>query len=333
MLLRKHFASRHTSYFSNPSIIGITSPLPFPFKNEVAYRRKIQQLYDQSSSQTTTQQWFTPVELFKPFYSIALANCIAQHTCDYDRLRIIELGPGTGRNARAILDHLADFHPELYNKKLVEFVALDTSAHLLETARKTVTERVPGHVHDHDHSHLFLGVHGELCADENPTDLDGISKLEKILQDNVADLSDSTPPATLNIVVALELLDNLGHDKIRIRNSRKKRRRDAVPTSELQLETLRGKYAFDQYFLSPIIKTTTIPNSPPQLIESSVKLTDPVLSAFVSDPNILKSLLSKSDAGNIVGGERASLDASPEVKPPYVGVSVDFRDSLFFSFT
>ncbi len=63
--------------------------------------------------------WFTPVELFKPWYARALARHLlkARAGCAEAAaapLTVYELGGGTGTCARGVLDAVAELAPDVY---------------------------------------------------------------------------------------------------------------------------------------------------------------------------------------------------------------------------
>lgn len=60
--------------------------------------------------------WVTPSELFKPFYGYTLANYILNQMEDMKlkKLKIIEIGPGTGTLADSILEFYKNYNLDLY---------------------------------------------------------------------------------------------------------------------------------------------------------------------------------------------------------------------------
>ena len=106
-----------------------------------------------------------------------------------DRLQIVELGGGRGTNARVILETLRSEHPELFEK--VQYTLLDSSTSLLELQQHTLSEFGAQKVHFR-------------CTD-----------LMDVSQGDQEMLPQSNDPT---VVIALEVWDNLPHDKIRIKN-------------------------------------------------------------------------------------------------------------------
>jgi len=140
--------------------------------------------------------WLTPVELFYPYYSNILGNFITesinnnnlQSKHEDNVFDIVELGGGRGTNAKAVLNHLNDSHPEMYDR-LQSYTIYDTSPSLHELQRKVLID---------DSSH----------ADK--VKLVNIDMMD-IAEGNTPFLEPSDTPTAL---IALELLDNLPHDKI-----------------------------------------------------------------------------------------------------------------------
>jgi hypothetical protein len=161
---------------------------------------------------------------FKPYYSNSLANFVAtaaatskvivpneheqpkqqqgDHTqntsgtstssSSSDRIDVVELGGGRGTNAKLILDHLQKAHPLVYQR--VNYIVMDSSPSLLELQKET----------------LLGSVHADKVQFEEKDMLD-------VAEQGTFFLSPSSRPT---VVLALELFDNLPHDKIRVRAGR-----------------------------------------------------------------------------------------------------------------
>ncbi|KAL7500559.1 hypothetical protein ACHAWT_008380 [Skeletonema menzelii] len=140
--------------------------------------------------------WLTPVELFAPYYSNAFANFIStsmkpmlepkEHNSD--GFQIVELGGGRGTNAKALLNHLQLHHNDVYDS-LTEYTIFDTSPTLHELQRQN------------------LKVESDHADKINLVNMD----MMEIAEGTSSFLSHSDVPTTL---IALELLDNLPHDKV-----------------------------------------------------------------------------------------------------------------------
>ena len=205
MLVRKYIGARLASYYAQPSekVVG-SLPKTESIKNSINFKalfgeyhwkRVFKQIYEQQKG-----QWMTPVELFYPYYSNILANFIAtQHRNQTHRIdgnneqsisenevHIVELGCGRGTNANCILSYLHEYHPELYSK--CTYYLFDSS-HTLHSLQNDL---------------LGKSQHGD--------------KVKLILKDLVEVAEGNAPFLnTSNVetyVLALEILDNLPHDKV-----------------------------------------------------------------------------------------------------------------------
>lgn len=203
ILLRRHVAQRLADYYAQPSnlVVGAASS-SVDYRNlfgEWHWKRTYRRWYQEQQG-----QWLTPVELFAPYYSQVLAEyCIATNIHDTD-FEIVELGGGRGTNASGILTHLQQSHPDAY-ERLSRYTIVDSSPTLHELQQERLSK---------DHA----------------------SKLRFELKDltNVAErqteLVPSSTSSTPTLFLALELLDNLGHDKVR-RDALSRKLEHAVVTS------------------------------------------------------------------------------------------------------
>jgi hypothetical protein len=221
MLVRKFIGRRLAEYYAQPAnaVVGSTSTTTTSSSSSVNlgwllgewhWRRVYKQLYLEQEG-----HWLTPVELFKPYYSNTLANFVAtavgsttvddypqktaptnsntsssNSTSSLDRIDVVELGGGRGTNAKLILDHLKEAHPLVYQR--VNYIVMDSSPSLLELQKET----------------LLTSVHADKVQFERKDMMDVAE------QKGTSFLPPSKRPT---VVLALELFDNLPHDKIRIR--------------------------------------------------------------------------------------------------------------------
>ena len=142
--------------------------------------------------------WLTPCELFTPYYSNILANFVSNSMKEYsqmnnDAFEIVELGGGRGTNARALLDYMKEKHRELY-EKLDSYTIIDTSPTLHELQREVLISGLDDEARMHAHKIKLVNT-----------------DLMEIAEGSPPFLSQSNKPT---VVIALELLDNLPHDKI-----------------------------------------------------------------------------------------------------------------------
>uniref|UniRef100_A0A6B2L524 Protein arginine methyltransferase NDUFAF7 n=1 Tax=Arcella intermedia TaxID=1963864 RepID=A0A6B2L524_9EUKA len=129
----------------------------------------------------------TPVEIFKPYYAEALGKHIVKQVgkevfSASDPFHLLEIGGGNGTCMQGILDFLALHHPGLYAHTVCTMV--DVSAPFLEAQRRTLAGHA-GKVSFHLRSVLDW-------AEPNPR---------------------------RGFVLAMELLDNLPHDKLVLKST------------------------------------------------------------------------------------------------------------------
>ncbi|GKY93797.1 hypothetical protein MPSEU_000346900 [Mayamaea pseudoterrestris] len=186
MLVRKFISHRLNTYYSQPSqsvVGGVSEPLPLHY-GRAYWLYKYKRLYKQNHG-----QWLTPVELFQPFYSKVLLNWMLKHAVDGYRHHIVELGPGRGTNAKILLDTLKKEYPEQFANIL--YTLVDSSTSLLGLQQETLSE--------------FDGRTVTFFR----SDLMHAAESDQYL----------LPPSNdRTVVLALELWDNLPHDKIRMKN-------------------------------------------------------------------------------------------------------------------
>lgn len=188
-LLRRHIAQRLGDYYAQPSNFVVGAPLQtVDFQNllgEWHWRRIYQKLYDEQHG-----QWLTPIELFSPYYSQVLAEyCAKQQTLSLEEFEIVELGGGRGTNAMGILSHLQRGHPDVY-RRLAGYTIIDSSPSLHQLQKEVLLKS------EHSSKVNFL-----------EKDLTDVAESKTTLLSTVSE--------TPTIFLALELLDNLGHDKVR----------------------------------------------------------------------------------------------------------------------
>ena len=145
--------------------------------------------------------WLTPSELFTPFYSNILANFVYRSINDFlqnnsnadDSFDIVELGGGRGTNAKALLDYLKANHRDMY-EKLDSYTIFDTSPTLHELQRDVLIKNSLGE----------YGTHADKIKLRNVDLMDIAEGLSPFL----------SPSSKPTAVIALEMLDNLPHDKV-----------------------------------------------------------------------------------------------------------------------
>lgn len=168
---------------------------------EAHWRRRQAQLYH-----TRNEAWLTPVELFAPWYSRALARYLLQDmrlpssqrknslfglSCEASRvappppsghpLRIFELGGGNGSNALHLLDYIASVAPDVYAS--TSYTLVEISAAMAARQRERVQR------------------HAARCR---------VVQADATTWEGVPPTGAEPGPC---YVLALEVLDNLPHDK------------------------------------------------------------------------------------------------------------------------
>jgi SAM-dependent MidA family methyltransferase len=192
MLVRQFVGARLAAYYSQRSdaVVGSAMASPISFSSllgEWHWKRVYQQAY-----QLQQGHWLTPVEIFRPYYSNSIANfcasCLGNDDGVSDRVEIVEVGGGRGTNAISILNHLKLTRPDVYDK--LRYTLVDSSPTLHKLQVET----------------LQRSEHADRC-----------SALRKDLMD-IAQGKDGLLSASESktVVIALEVFDNLPHDKIRV---------------------------------------------------------------------------------------------------------------------
>jgi len=147
MLLRRYVGRRLAEYYAQPPerVVGSTSlsngTIDFSsLLGEWHWRWIYRRLYRRQRG-----QWLTPVELFKPYYSNAIANFIAncaRQNGSLDKVKgveVLELGGGRGTNASLVLSHLRAAHRDVYDA-LESYTLVDSSPTLHELQGQILLE-------------------------------------------------------------------------------------------------------------------------------------------------------------------------------------------------
>ncbi|MED6193611.1 hypothetical protein PIB30_021263 [Stylosanthes scabra] len=124
-------------YFSQrPRSVGVLhSSVKFnQLEGRKAYMRYLDNIYKQNDI-----SWFTPVELFKPWYAHAIAESIMRTANFSVPLKIYEIGGGSGTCAKGIMDYIMlNAPPKVYNS--MTYTSVEISPSLAEVQRETVSE-------------------------------------------------------------------------------------------------------------------------------------------------------------------------------------------------
>ena len=206
-LVRRFVHKKLSDYYAQPAnlVVGtVTAPNTSSKQlssllGEWHWRRVFKQMYDEREG-----HWLTPVELFQPHYSNIIAEfvhtaALAMMPHHHDatskggkqQLEIIEVGGGRGTNANLILDYLKTQKPDLYSN-LTSYTLVDSSL----TLHRLQKER------------LGNSDHADKVRFERKDLLD-------VAEKRTAIVSKSEIPT---IVLGMEVLDNLPHDKVRAKS-------------------------------------------------------------------------------------------------------------------
>jgi hypothetical protein len=163
-----------TGYFARDPIKCPAQPLAFTkMLGRADYEKALRSLYAEHEQ----GHWLTPVEIFQPWYSQAIASWLVETRVPTEPVRVVEIGGGNGTNAGHILDYLQLQRPDVY-----------------ETCRYTIAEISPSLAQK---QRARLARHGDKVDVRVQSFLEWRSAAECCCA-----------------VIALEVLDNLPHDKV-----------------------------------------------------------------------------------------------------------------------
>ncbi|ONM35222.1 hypothetical protein ZEAMMB73_Zm00001d042393 [Zea mays] len=163
--------------------------------------------------------WFTPVELFKPWYAYTIAASILRTANLSVPLKIYEIGGGSGTCAKCILDYMMlNAPPKVYND--MKYISVEISSSLAEKQLETVGE-VQSHLSKFTVEHRdAINRPGWGRTDPHPC-----------------------------WVLMLEVLDNLPHDLVYSPDQ-------VSPWMEVWIEKVKGRFV-TFVFSEPLLCTTT----------------------------------------------------------------------------
>jgi hypothetical protein len=177
------------SYFYKGDIIAKINPLNFKsFLGRKEYETAVRAHYDAGG-----RGWLTPSEIFQPFYGQALANKLVSRLAEYSSrssqsshpLVIYEVGGGSGVAASDVLDWLRRVKPSIY--ATCEYTILEISKGLNKRQQETFSRR--------GHSQRAKSLLVDATNLQNARSI--VPKDDRFC-----------------IVIGLEVLDNLPHDKV-----------------------------------------------------------------------------------------------------------------------
>ena len=211
--LHRALTDRAAGYFAQPDApVGrIRDPIDFPsLLGQEDYARALDARYARLSS-----QWLTPVEIFQPHYARAVAAYILrEHLASHpDRpLRVYELGGGTGTCASNFLAHVRDAAPDVYAR--MSYVSVEVSRTLADAQRRAVRATLR---RDEPESSSRPNGPKTRATHLKPKPKGG-NPTTAPHRVEVRDATDRAGWGAVDrapcFVVALEVLDNLPHDRV-----------------------------------------------------------------------------------------------------------------------
>ncbi|KAK3945437.1 DUF185-domain-containing protein [Diplogelasinospora grovesii] len=133
-------------YFSKQVVIfSPGEPFDFPsLKDELEFHSLLSRRYtefedklDAVSPSDTRQLWYTPTELFRPYYGEAIARYLVANykltTYPYHDLIIYEMGAGRGTLMLNILDYIRDVHPDVYDRTRYRIIEISEQLANIQT--------------------------------------------------------------------------------------------------------------------------------------------------------------------------------------------------------
>ncbi|KAK3330101.1 S-adenosyl-L-methionine-dependent methyltransferase [Apodospora peruviana] len=148
----------HYGYFSKQVVI-FTPGEPFNFsslKDEMEFHSLLSKRYvqfedelDAASPSETRQLWYTPTELFRPYYGEAIARYLIANykltTYPYHDLTIYEMGAGRGTLMLNILDYIRDVDPAVYKRTKFNIIEISTQLATLQNSQLLRSAASRGH--------------------------------------------------------------------------------------------------------------------------------------------------------------------------------------------
>ncbi|KAK3362641.1 S-adenosyl-L-methionine-dependent methyltransferase [Lasiosphaeria hispida] len=145
-------------YFSKQVVIfSPGEPFNFPaFEDELEFQSLLSKRYvefedklDAVSYSDTRQLWFTPTELFRPYYGESIARYLVANykltTYPYHDLIIYEMGAGRGTLMLNILDYIRDFEPSVYARTKFKIIEISTQLATLQNSQLLQSAAGRGH--------------------------------------------------------------------------------------------------------------------------------------------------------------------------------------------
>ncbi len=148
----------HYGYFSKQAVI-FSPGQPFHFngiRDEAEFQAMLSQRYtefedelDRAEPSDTRQLWYTPTELFRPYYGEAIARYLISnymlHSYPYHDLVIFEMGAGRGTLMLNILDYIRAAEPEIYERTRFRVIEISSSLAALQQRQLLGSAAARGH--------------------------------------------------------------------------------------------------------------------------------------------------------------------------------------------
>ncbi len=184
-------------YFSKQVVI-FTPGEPFHFPSlydELDFHSLLSRRYvefedslDAVSPSDSRQLWYTPTELFRPYYGESIARYLIANykltTYPYHDLIIYEMGAGRGTLMLNILDYIRDIDPAVYDRTKYRIIEISTQLATLQNSQLMQSSAARGHA----------------------------DKVE-IINQSIFDWTNPVPSPCF--FLAFEVFDNFAHDVLR----------------------------------------------------------------------------------------------------------------------
>ena len=201
--LRRLLAYQGLGYFNSKNVIvsSLNQELDFDsIKNEQEYRDQLRTQFNKHSN----RDWTTPCEALSPYYSQTIGNWIIKllrkKANKIKKLRIVEIGGGNGTNAIHLTRHLLSCE----GVKNLQYISIDGSENMVDIQRRNITGAEEEGLNRIEIVCEDLTIHPSLFKVEEFKEKIGIKN------DNKSEDDDSV----MNVVLFLEVVGNLPHDKI-----------------------------------------------------------------------------------------------------------------------
>ena len=209
-LTRRAFASAKTDSLYNPNygyfskqvvIFSPGEPFNFPsLDSELQFHSVLSKRYTEFEDDLdaaevepsdTRQLWYTPTELFRPYYGEAIARYLVANyrltTYPYHDLIIYEMGAGRGTLMLNILDYIRDMDPEVYERTKFKIIEISNQLATLQGQQ----------------------VQGPQAAAASRGHADRV----EIINQSIFDWTQPVPSPCF--FLAFEVFDNFAHDVVR----------------------------------------------------------------------------------------------------------------------